>query len=151
MSHQNHTPDHSGNLVMHATDVHPEVTVQQGRSDTNNHIVGESVPATIHHVDEQNAQFPSLYECPITQEPPTLGVTFLDHPQVFGYSAIYRHTSTPGRLTAIRNVAHPISRQTILRSEAINHVHYISPQVQAIINQERQSCGLSVNDNYPGR
>lgn len=149
MSHPNHTLDHSGNLVTPATDVHPEVTVQQGRSDTNNNIVGESAQATNYHVDEQNTQFPSLYECPITQEPPTLGVTFLDHPQVFEYSAIYRHISTPGRLTALRNVLHPISRQIIPRSEAINHVHYISPQVQSIINQERQSRGLSVNDTNP--
>ncbi len=105
--------------------------------------------ATNHHVDEQNSQFPLLYEGSITQEPPTLGVTFLDHPQVFEYSAIYRHISTPGRLTALRNVVHPISRQTIQTAEAINHVHYISPQVQSIINQERQSRGLSVNDMNP--
>ncbi len=83
MSHPNHTLGHSGNLVTPATDMHPEITVHEERSDTNNDNVGELTQANNDHVDEQNTQFPSLYECPITQEPPTLGVTFLDHPQVF--------------------------------------------------------------------
>ncbi len=52
MSHPNHTPDHSGNLVTPATDMHPEITVQEGRSDANNNNVGELTQATNNHVDE---------------------------------------------------------------------------------------------------
>ncbi len=100
-------------------------------------------------MDEENTQFPSLYECPITQEPPTVGVTFLDHPLVFENSGIYRHICTPGRLTALCNIVHPISCKSTPRYESINHVHYISPQVQLIINQERQLHELSVNDTNP--
>ncbi len=94
MSHPNHTLDHSGNIVTPATDMHPEITVREGTLNANNINGGKLIQATNNHVDEQNTQFPSLYECSITHEHPTLGVTFLDNPQLLEYSAIYRYICT---------------------------------------------------------
>ncbi len=81
MSHPNNTSDFSGNLITPFTDRHPE------SKDPNNNNVNELTLATNHGDDVQNTQFPSFYKCPITLEPPTLGVTFLDHSQVFEYSS----------------------------------------------------------------
>ncbi len=136
-------------MVSTLTDRPSESTVQVRRSEENNNDHGEIIQATDHGNEEENIQFSSLHECPITQEPPTVGVTFLGHPQVFEYSALYRHIATAGRLTALHSVFHPITHQGIPRDEALNHVNYVTPEVQVMINQQRQIRGLSVTDSNP--
>ncbi len=51
--------------------------------------------------------------------------------------------------TSAHNVAHPTSHQSISRSEAIIHIYYALSELQSIINQVIQLCGLSVNDTNP--
>ena len=93
--------------------------------------------------------FSSMYECPITQEPPAVGATFMNHEQVFEYSALYRLIATTGDLRAYRYVLHPTSRESVLRVNALNEVHHIGHELQAIITEERVRRGLGVIDSDP--
>ena len=51
----------------------------------------------------------SSHFCPIVQDPPAQGAAFLQHPQIFEYSAIYRHIAISGVLTSVRTVRHPLT------------------------------------------
>jgi len=64
-------------MVSTLTDRPSESTVQVRRSEENNNDHGEIIQATNHGNVQENIQFSSQHECPITQEPPTVGVTFL--------------------------------------------------------------------------
>ncbi len=93
--------------------------------------------------------FSSMYECPITQEPPAVGATFMIHEQVFEYSALYRLIATTGDLRAYRYVLHPTSQESVLRVNALNEVHHIAHELQAIITEERLRHGLGIMDSDP--
>lgn len=73
----------------------------------------------------------------------------MNHIQVFEYSALYRHIGTLGDLDAFRHVFHPITRQSILRINALQEVQLITPEVQAIINEQRQQLGLNARETNP--
>ncbi len=81
--------------------------------------------------------FSPLYECPITQEPSAVGTTFMNHEQVFEYSALYCVIATTGYLTVYRHVLHPTSCESVLRVNAINQVHPIAHELQTIITEEK--------------
>ncbi len=63
---------------------------------------------------------PSQHICPLTQEPPVVGVYF-DVPdingdvtdQVFERSQLYRWIATPGNMRMCQNISHPINQQFV--------------------------------------
>mmetsp|Transcript_21224 Transcript_21224/g.46047 ORF Transcript_21224/g.46047 Transcript_21224/m.46047 type:complete len:412 (+) Transcript_21224:246-1481(+) len=100
-----------------------------------------------------NNDFPSKFLCPfLMNEPPVNGVTF-DIPsvslQVFEYASLYRFIYTTGTFHAFRSVRHPIASGKILRTLALPFVRRVPPEVQAVMNQERQRRGLSLEEGDP--
>lgn len=107
--------------------------------------------------NQHDESFPSYLCCPITQQPPSRGVTFnvpeqnslSTHPQVFEYSAIYRHIATEGIMQARRFVLHPITRASVRRDVALSLVKDVNDETQGIINNERLCIGLTLEDENP--
>jgi hypothetical protein len=99
---------------------------------------------------------PSQHICPLTQEPPVVGVYF-DIPdinrhitdQVFKRSQLYRWIATPGNMRMHRNVSHLINQQFVLRQSAWNLVRTVSADLQAVLTQERQALNLRLVDENP--
>ncbi len=147
MSHANTSSEYPGNIVS------PQITRNSTNSNQEDLFNSDhhepSTQTTNHGVEEGDNIFPSQYECPITHEPPAVGATFMNHPQMFEYSAIFRHIATLGRLSAVRNVFHPTTCDSVPRTEALNQVNYCTPEVQSIITAERRLRGLSENDQNP--
>jgi hypothetical protein len=84
---------------------------------------------------------PSQHICPLTQEPPVVGVYF-DIPdihghitdQVFKQSQLYRRwIATPGNMRMRQNVSHPINQQFVPRQSAWNLVQAVSADLQAVL------------------
>ena len=91
--------------------------------------------------------FSDLYICPITQEPPVHGVTFLRQSgQVFERTALCRLIATPGTGLSFRNVYHPTTQETVRRDLALAQVNEISPAIQDIITEERRCRGLTLEE-----
>ncbi len=116
-----------------------------------------NVTGTGENNNQHDGSFPSYLCCPITQQPPSRGVTFnvleqnslLTHPQVFEYSAMYRHIATQGTMGARRFVLHPITRASVRRDLALALVKNVSNETQRIINNERLRIGLTLEDENP--
>lgn len=155
MSQNNYSSSNNGNIVSPINE--STATRLQGQeqdrinSDTAR---GENVTNTTMESGNGGAlsdsDFPSMYTCPIVQEPPAQGATFLQHSsQVFEYSALYRHIATRGALRSMRTVRHPITNERIGRSVALEEVRNVSSQVQTILTRERVRRGLSPHDPNP--
>jgi len=71
------------------------------------------------------------------------------HPQVFEYSAIYRHIATQGIMQARRFVLHPITRASVRCDVALSLVKDVNDETQGIINNERLCIGLTLEDENP--
>lgn len=101
--------------------------------------------------------FPSMYLCPYPyNEPPVNGVYFdvrgIDgrlSTQIFEYSRLYRDIATMSIGRAYRSVRHPLNAGWILRSEALAAIRRVSPEVQAVLNEERTRRGLDLIDEVP--
>ncbi len=147
----NQSSNSNGNQNPLIPDQQQEIAVQNNATktttNTTNHLPVES--GQDESTFPNHPSFPSIYECPITQEPPAVGATFMDHDHVFEYSALYRHIAARGANQAFRNVLHPLSRQSIPRVHALNAVHLVSQEIQTMINEERQRRGLSCTDSNP--
>ena len=99
---------------------------------------------------------PSQHICPLTQEPPIVGVYF-DIPdihghitdQVFKRSQLYRWIATPGNMRMRRNVSHPINQQFVPRQSAWNLVRAVSADLQAVLTRDRQALNLALVDENP--
>ncbi len=84
---------------------------------------------------------PSQHICPLTQEPPIVGVYF-DIPdrngdttdQVFERSQLYRWIGTPGNLRSCRNISHPINQQFAPRPSAWNLLRPVTADLQALLH-----------------
>ncbi len=57
-----------------------------------------------------NQSFSSLNCFPIVQKPPAQGATFMQHPQIFEYIAIYRHMVTRGTFRSKNSKTPPTRR-----------------------------------------
>ena len=91
--------------------------------------------------------FPSIYTCPISGDPPTHGVTFnipggQASNQVFEYRELFRYIATHGYIEAFRGVSHPLTRAYIRRDQALSCVRPIPPDTQTLINNERRRQNL---------
>lgn len=93
--------------------------------------------------------FPSIDTCPLVQEPPADGVTFMNSDQAFERSAIFRHIGTRGSGAAYRSVLHPTTRESMGREEALATVRPLPDERRAACAQERRRLGLSVDDENP--
>ena len=93
--------------------------------------------------------FPSMHICPIVGEPPVDAVTFLDSPQAFEYSAIFRFIAIRGTLLAVRNITHPISQQTIRRDQALAQIRRFLVEIQDSMTQQHIRIRLSPGDVSP--
>jgi hypothetical protein len=99
---------------------------------------------------------PSQHICPLTQEPPVVGVYF-DVPnrngyttdQVFERSQLYRWIATPGNLRSRQNISHPINQQFVPRPSAWNLVRPITANLQVLLHQERQASNLVLLNENP--
>lgn len=98
-------------------------TLTNRSSDAYNNSDGEFIQATNNGDEEENIQFSLQHECPVTKTPPTLGVTFFSHPQVFEYSTLYRHIATRESFTKLYSIFDPNTCQGIPKDEALNHVN----------------------------
>ncbi len=146
MSHPNTSFEYPGNIVS------PQITRNSTSSNQedlfNSDHPEPSIRTTNHGVEEGDNISPSQYD-PINHEPPAVGATFMNHPQVFEYSAIFRHTATLGHLSAMQNVFHLTTCDSIPRTKALNQVNYCTPEVKSIITAEERLRGLSENDKNP--
>ncbi len=147
MSHPNTASEYPGNIVSQKITRNSTSSNQEDLFNSDH--LEPSTQTTNHGVEEGYNIFPSQYECPINHEPPAFGAKFMNHPQVFEYSTIFRHLATLGHLSAVRNVFHPTTCDSIPRTEVLNQVNYCTPEVQSIITAERRLCGLSENDQNP--
>jgi hypothetical protein len=102
--------------------------------------------------------FPSVYLCPyLYNEPPVNGVYFDVRgrdgrlsTQIFEYSRLYRDIATMSTGRAYnRSVRHPLNAGWILRSKALAAIRRVSPEVQAVLNEERTRQSLDLVDDVP--
>ena len=116
----------------------------------------KGVVRTLFNEEVNVDDIPSQHICPLTQEPPVVGVYF-DIPkkngdttdQVFERSQVYRWIATPGNLRSHQNVSHPINQQFVLHPSAWNLVWPITTDLQALLHQERQALNLMLLDENP--
>jgi hypothetical protein len=115
----------------------------QPSSDLNSGVVGVSAVAStaVHEAPSEDvarslfieetihpSNIPSQHICPLTQEPPFVGVHFdvvssangVITEQVYKRSWLYRFITTPGTINARRNVIHPLNRASVPRTLAWN-------------------------------
>ena len=97
----------------------------------------ERVVCALFYKEVKVDDIPSHHICPLTQEPPVVGVYFdiLDRngdttDQVFERSQLYRWIATPGDLRSRRNVSHPINQQFVPRPSAWNLVRPITANLR---------------------
>jgi hypothetical protein len=86
------------------------------------------------------SNIPSQHICPLTQEPPFVGVHF-DVPdpnrvitkQVYKQSSLYQFIATPGTMNARRNVIHPLNQVFVPRTLAWDLVFPATAILQALL------------------
>jgi hypothetical protein len=106
-------------------------------------------------VEVEVEEFPSILTCPISFLPPAVGVTFdlpgnnPHSPQVFNRSDLLNHIGTAGVGRAVAYVRHPHTNASVVRPRAMLYVNPVTPQVQAIIDQERTRQHLDLGPEPP--
>ena len=112
---------------------------------------------TVSPTTNANNEFPSTHVCPfLINEPPIQGAYF-DIPgangelsqQVFEYSRLYWYIATLGTGRSFRSVRHPLNGGLVGRQEALPFVRRVSPELQAVFDQERLRRGLTLDDDEP--
>ncbi len=90
------------------TDQQKKISVQNNKSKpmTNTNLWSPVERGQDKSISANHPSFPSIYECPITQEPTAVGATFIDHDHVFEYSAVYRHIAVRGANQTFWNIVH---------------------------------------------
>ncbi len=102
MSHPNTASEYPGNIVSQKITRNSTSSNQEDLFNSDH--PEPSTQTTNHGVEEGDNIFPSQYECPSNHEPPVVGATIMNHPQVFEYSAIFRHVANSGHLSVVCSV-----------------------------------------------
>ena len=98
---------------------------------------------------DNDDDFPSRLVCPISQEPPARGVTYMTSNQAFEYSSMYRHIAVRGNGAAWMNAFHPITREQTRRDLALSEVRDVSASDQTLMTERRRILGLPAEDSDP--
>jgi hypothetical protein len=69
--------------------------------------------------------------------------------QVYEWLAIYQMIATQGRMSIHRNIAHPLTRVSIPRTQAWNFVRPVNSSLLESIHHEGQLLGLALEDEAP--
>jgi hypothetical protein len=132
---------------------HPVIVSPVGQASERH----EGVTRALFDKEANVNDIPCLHICPLSQEPPIVGVYF-DVPnrngginaQVFEKSAVYRWIATAGDgLRSRQNVSHPINQQFVFHPSAWNLVHPVTVDLQELLHQERIALNLAMVDENP--